>query len=76
MKLDANALAALLALDDTALWAQIRRLAGTAGLSLPEATPPHDELERLRGMMRGAGEGDVASAMQLLARLRNTGGSR
>ena len=74
MKFDANALAALAALDDAALWAQIRKIAGAAGLSLSETVPPHAELERLRGMMRGASERDLAGAMQTLARFREGGG--
>ena len=74
MKFDANAMAALLALDDGALWMQIRRIAATAGLTLSETPPPHADLERLRGLMRGAGEGDVAEAMRTLARYRMAGG--
>ena len=73
MKFDANAMAALLALDDAALWAQIRRIAASAGLALSETVPPHAELERLRGMMRGAGEGDIGEAMRLVNRFREGG---
>ena len=74
MKFDAKAMEALLALDDSALWMQIRRIAATAGLTLSETPPPHTDLERLRGMMRGAGEGDVGEAMRTLARFRVGGG--
>lgn len=74
MKFDANAMAALLALDDASLWREICRIAGAAGLSLSPTPPPHAELERLRGMMRGAGQGDLANAMRTLARFREGGG--
>ena len=74
MRFDANAMAALLSLDDAALWAQIRTIAGTAGVRLSEAPPPHAELERLRGLMRGAGQADIAEAMRTVARFRAGGG--
>lgn len=74
MRFDANAMAALLALDDAALWAQIRRIAGSAGLSLAETPPPEKELERLRSMMRGANQADLAEAMRTVARFRAGGG--
>lgn len=73
MKFDANAMSALLALDDAALWMQIRRIAASAGLSLSETPPPHAELERLRTLMRGAGQADIAEAMQTLTRFREGG---
>ena len=74
MRFDANAMAALLSLDDAALWAQIRTIAATAGLNLSETPPPHAELERLRGLMRGAGQADIAEAMRTVARFRAGGG--
>lgn len=74
MRFDANAMAALLALDDAALWAQIRGIAGSAGLTLSETPPPSKELERLRAMMRGAGQADLAEAMRTVARFRAGGG--
>lgn len=74
MRFDANAMAALLALDDAALWAQIRTIAGSAGLALSETPPSHEELERLRAMMRGAGQADMAEAMRTVARFRAGGG--
>ena len=73
MKFDANAMAALLALDDAALWEQIRRIAASAGLTLSEAPPPHAELERLRALLRGAGQADIAEAMRTVARFREGG---
>ena len=73
MKFDANAMAALVALDDASLWAQIRRIAASAGLCLSETPPPHADLERLRGMMRNAGQADLAEAMKTIARFREGG---
>ena len=74
MKFDAAAMDALLSLDDASLWRQIRTVAGSAGLVLSETPPPHEELERLRGMMRGAGQADLAEAMRTIARFRAGGG--
>ena len=70
MKFDPNAMAALLALDDEALWARIRAIASTGGVALSEAAPPAAEMQKLRALMGGAGQADVAGAMQTLARYK------
>lgn len=70
MKFDPNAMAALLALDDSALWARIRAIAATGGVALSEAAPPAAEMQKLRALMGGAGQADVAGAMQTLARYK------
>ncbi len=70
MKFDPRAMEALLSLDDRALWEKIRAIAGASSISLSETPPPHEELERLRSMMRGNGGGNVAEAMATIARYR------
>lgn len=70
MKFDPNAMAALLALDDATLWRKIRAIAATGGVSLSETPPPAAEMQKLRALMGGAGQADVASAMQTLARYK------
>ena len=70
MKFDPQTMGALLALDDAALWQRIGAIAAAAGVTLSAAPPPPAEMQRLREMMRGAGQADVASALATLARYR------
>ncbi len=70
MKFDPQTMGSLLALDDAALWKKIGAIAAAAGITLSEAPPPPAEMQRLREMMRGAGQADVASAFSTLARYR------
>ncbi len=72
MKFDPQAMQALLALDDTALWQKIRSIATTAGLSLSPTTPPPAEMARLRSLMGGAGQADVGEALRTLSRFKGT----
>lgn len=74
MNLDAKKLEALTALDDTALWETVRSIAGTHGLSLPESTPSHEELERLRDACRGVGKISMLQAMRIVNDLKRRGG--
>lgn len=59
-------LRALCALGDDELWREIRKIAGTHGLNLPEATPQHAEMERLRAAVSGGGGLNLASAMRIV----------
>ena len=70
MKFDPAMMQALLALDDAALWQQICRIAAQGGFTLSATPPPADEMARLRALMQGSGQADVARAMQTLARHR------
>ena len=66
MNLDKNKLEALVSLPDDALWAKIRDLAGSHGLKLPDATPPHAELERLRGLCSSQNKISMMQAMRII----------
>ena len=66
MKIDMEKLRALCALSDEELWREIRTIAGKRGLTLPEATPPHSEMERLRGAMSGGGGMNLMGAMRVI----------
>ena len=50
MKFNREKLKALLALEDDALWREIRGIASGFGFRLPEATPPKCELDKLRAL--------------------------
>jgi hypothetical protein len=73
MKFDPAMMQALLALDDAALWKKIRQIAAQGGFSIAEAPPPPAEMAKLRALMSGSGQADVASAMQTLMRYRKGG---
>lgn len=70
MEFDQNAMNALLALDDKALWEKIRSLAEKNGIPLPPGEPPAAELSRLRTVLAGKGAKDVAAAAELINRLK------
>lgn len=74
MRIDKAKLEALAALPDDRLWAAVRQLAASHGLSLPEGTPPHEELERLRTMAKEADRLSLRDAMRLINAYRR--GSR
>ena len=49
MRIDKEKLAALAALPDDKLWAEVVRIADSFGYTLPKETPSHADLEKLRG---------------------------
>ena len=69
MKIDQNKIKALAALPDEAMWQEIDSTAKRHGFSLPEKTPPHEELERLRDAVTG-GKMNLAGAVRILDRYR------
>lgn len=65
MKIDKSRLEALAALPDDALWQEVLKMAGSYGYNLPKSTPPHEELEKLRSLVRGT-KINLSDAMKLL----------
>lgn len=51
MKLNQEQLKRLSALSDAELEREIRRMAAAKGLSLPQASPAHEDLEKLRTLL-------------------------
>lgn len=70
MKLNKEKLDALCALDDDALWREIRGIAAAYGLCLPERTPPHSELEKMREAALGGPKLNLGEAMKILNKQR------
>ena len=52
MKIDREKLDALAALPDEKLWAEVVKIAGMYGYSLPKETPSHADLEKMRGAVK------------------------
>jgi len=65
MRVDKERLAALAAMPDGELWAEIVKIAGTYGINMPQGVPPHAELERLRSTVTGA-RMNVGEALRIL----------
>lgn len=75
MKLDQRLIAELTAMSDDELWRTIRTMAGGKGIRLPEATPPHETLEQLRGAVRGNGTLRLGEAVAVISRYLKEGGA-
>ncbi len=65
MKFSHEEIEALAALPDDQLWAKVQSIAKTYGLTLPEKTPSHAELEKLRQIALG-GKISMPEAMYLI----------
>ena len=65
MRINKEQLENLAKLPDDKLWAEIVKVGRAHGFSLPEATPPHSDLERLRGAVTGA-KLNLGDAMRVL----------
>ena len=65
MKLNNNMLNKLRGLDDEALWREIRTMASSYGLKLPEKTPNAGDLKKVRDAL-DIGEISTADAMRLM----------
>ena len=70
MKLDRETIAKLATADDAALWRTVRRIAGEKGFRLPEATPPHETMDRLRATLSGNGTLSLGEAVRVIAEYR------
>lgn len=65
MKLNQDIVKRLQGLDDKALWQEIRKMAQSYGLKLPDATPATSDLCKVREAL-GVGEISTAEAMRLV----------
>lgn len=65
MKLNNNIVNKLRGLDDDALWREIREMASSYGLKLPDKTPTASELSKVRDALN-IGEISTVDAMRLL----------
>ncbi len=70
MKINLEGLRALCALSDEELWREVRGIAAKHGLNLPEQTPPHSEIEKMREAVSGGGGISLSDAMRLVNEYR------
>ena len=72
MRFDKEKLEALASLPDDKLWAEVVKIADSFGYSLPKETPPHADLEKMRGAVR-SDKLNVADAMRLVNKFKRQG---
>ena len=70
MKFDKNKLNELVALPDDELWKTVVEIGKTHGFVLPNKTPEHSELEKLRSIARDGSRINVALAMKMLSKYK------
>ena len=70
MKIDKEKLAALVALPDDELWQQIRAIAESHGFKLPEKTPSHTEMEKMRSAVNNGARLNLAEAVRVINNYR------
>jgi hypothetical protein len=70
MKFDKDKLLELVDLPDDELWKKVVEIGKTHGFALPEKTPNHTELEKLRSIARDGSKLNVTSAMKILTKYR------
>jgi len=70
LKIDKEKLSALAKLEDDALWAEIKTIAAQHGFKLPDATPSHDQLEKLRAAVCDTDKINLMGAMKIINKYR------
>lgn len=66
MKINMDRLRALCALGDDELWREVRVIAGEHGLKLPEGTPPHADMEKMREAVTSGGGISLSDAVKII----------
>ena len=70
MRLDREKLLEMVALPDAELWKKIVEIGRGHVFTLPYKAPPHEELEKLRGIVKDGSKMNVASAMKLMSKYK------
>ena len=70
MKFSQEKLDALSKMNDRELWEQIRIIAKGYGINLPDKTPTHEELEKVRGLISGGGKINISDAYKIMNQYR------
>ena len=70
MRFDRSQLEALAALPDDKLWEEVVKMASAYGFSLPNETPAHSDMQKLRDTALGS-KINLSEAMRLLNRYKS-----
>ncbi len=73
MRLDKEQLQQLTSLPDKELWEKIVAFARGYGLTLPEATPPPEQMQKLRSAVNPSGKANLAEALRVINEYRKGG---
>ena len=73
MQINKEMLAKMAGMSDAELWEQLRAVGGGYGYSLSSKQPSHEELERIRLLLRGDVQISPKDAMKLLNQYKNKG---
>ena len=68
MRFDKEKLNELVSLPDDELWKRVVEIGRMHGFTLPDKTPAHDELEKLRKIAKDGSKMNVAGAMRILGK--------
>lgn len=72
MRFNKSQLEALAALPDDRLWDEVIKIASGFGYSLPKNPPSHEELEKMRDIVRGD-KINPSEALRLVNQYKKTG---
>ncbi len=72
MKLDREKLKQLIELSDEELWKTVVEIGRSHGFILPDKTPPHTEIEKLREIARDGTRLNVANAIKIFNKYRGS----
>ena len=70
MKFDKDKLNDLVSLPDDEFWRAVKDIGRSHGITLPEKTPAHAELEKLRSIARDGSKMNVGLAVKLLSKYK------
>ena len=73
MKLDKSKLIAMASLSDSQLWNEIRAMAASHGVNMPEKQPSKYELDKVRSALMDAEKLSLISAARLVNDLKKGG---
>ena len=73
MKVNREELKKYASLDDGELWRMIREMAKGYGYSISETVPPHEQMEKIRAILRGDTEISMAAALKILNTYKSKG---
>ena len=70
MKIDKTKLNAMLSLSDEQLWEEIRTIAKSKGINMPEKSPTGSELNKVRSALADADKLNLPTAIRLMNDLK------
>ena len=73
MQINRDMLTKMAGMNDTELWEQIRAVAKNYGYVLSNKQPTHEELEKMRSLMRGDVQISPMDAMRLINQYKSKG---